>query len=244
MDMHEDFEDSGNWSDKGEIPEGMFNSSVGQALLRAARNMEDELKLPAASRLTTPIPARTLLSESSLTPLSYTSVPVPLDNRSPMPFPSTPTPAPTSTPSTGHSRTLTAGQKGMLKLVNTSIVMLDDIEPEHPLYAPFTDCILRASHVLIKRRDLDGFKTSSVAGISSFLEQLAKIIGMADPPPWAFELTPPPPYSLWHCHPSATVSVGRYGHDPEEIEEGKAGAANPPSSIPATRFWKGCLFQN
>ncbi|KAF7779121.1 hypothetical protein Agabi119p4_3466 [Agaricus bisporus var. burnettii] len=146
--------------------------------------MEDELELPAASHMTTPNPARTR-SESSLTPLSYTSVPVPLDNRSPTPFPSTLTPAPTSTPSTGRSRTLTAGQKGMLKLVNTSIVMLDNIEPEHPLYAPFTDCIVRAAHVLIKRRDL--------AGIGSFSEQLAKIIGSVDPPPRAFELTPPPP---------------------------------------------------
>ncbi|EKM73644.1 hypothetical protein AGABI1DRAFT_134356, partial [Agaricus bisporus var. burnettii JB137-S8] len=185
--------DDGDWSDDEGIPEGMFNSQVGRALLAAARNVEDELEIPAASRLTTPIPARTLLSESSLTPLSYTSVPVPLDNRSPTPFPSTPTPAPTSTPSTGRSRTLTAGQKGMLKLVNTSIVMLDDIEPEHPLYAPFTDCILRAAHVLIKRRDLDGYKTSSVAGIGSFSEQLAKIIGSVDPPPRAFESTPPPP---------------------------------------------------
>ncbi|EKM73743.1 hypothetical protein AGABI1DRAFT_96104, partial [Agaricus bisporus var. burnettii JB137-S8] len=172
----------------------MFNSQVGRALLAAARNVEDELEIPASSRLMTPRPERaTGFPESSLTPLSYTSAPVPLDNRSPTPFQSTPTPAPTSTPSTGRSRTLTAGQKGMLKLVNTSIVMLDDIEPEHPLYAPFTDCILRAAHVLIKRRDLDGYKTSSVTGIGSFSEQLAKIIGLVDPPPQAFESTPPPP---------------------------------------------------
>ncbi|EKM74116.1 hypothetical protein AGABI1DRAFT_133619, partial [Agaricus bisporus var. burnettii JB137-S8] len=134
-----------DWSDDERIPEGMFNSAVGRALLSAARNVEDELEIPAASRLTTPTPSRQTgpvpAASSSLTPLSYASGYPGADNRSPTPFPSTPTPAPTSTPSTGRSRTLTAGQKGMLKLVNTSIVMLDDIEPEHPLYAPFTDCI-------------------------------------------------------------------------------------------------------
>ncbi|XP_006458365.1 hypothetical protein AGABI2DRAFT_115387, partial [Agaricus bisporus var. bisporus H97] len=138
--------DEGDWSDD-EIPEGMYNTSIGRALLQAAARMEDELELPAASRMTTPNPARTTgFPESSLTPLSYTSAPRPLDNPFPAPFPSTPTPAPTSTPSTGRSRVLTAGQKGMLKLVNTSIVMLHDIEPEHP----FTDCILRATYTLIR----------------------------------------------------------------------------------------------
>ncbi|EKM74064.1 hypothetical protein AGABI1DRAFT_133674 [Agaricus bisporus var. burnettii JB137-S8] len=227
MDTREDFEDSGDWSDKGEIPEGMFNSSVGQALLRAARNMEDELELPAASRMTTPNPARTPL-ESSLTPLSYTSVPVSLDNRSPTPFPSTPTPAPTSTPSTGRSRTLTAGQKGMLKLVNTSIVMLDDIEPEHPLYALFTDCILRAAHVLIKRRDLDGYKTSSVAGIGSFSEQLTKIIGSVDPPPRAFESTPPPPTPSGTATPRPRSPSANMDMTPRKSKKAKPAQPTPP----------------
>ncbi|XP_006459846.1 hypothetical protein AGABI2DRAFT_116788 [Agaricus bisporus var. bisporus H97] len=194
MDTREDFEDSGDWSDEGEILEGMFNSAVGRALLQVARNMEDELELPAASRMTAPTPSRQSgLPDSSFTPLSYASGSRGLDKPSPAPFPSTPTPAPTSTPSTGHSRTMTAGQKGMLKLVNTMIVMLDDIEAEHPLYSQFVDCMLRATHTLIKRRDLDGYNVSSVAGIGSFSEQLAKIIGMVDPSPPAFEPTPPPP---------------------------------------------------
>ncbi|KAF7770972.1 hypothetical protein Agabi119p4_6946 [Agaricus bisporus var. burnettii] len=221
--------DDGDWSNDEGIPEGMFNSAVGRALLAAARNVEDKLEIPAASRVTTPNPARTTgFPESSLTPLSYTLVPVPLDNRSPTPFPSTPTPAPTSTPSTGRSRTLTAGQKGMLKLVNTSIVMLDDIEPEHPLYAPFTDCILRAAHVLIKRRDLDGYKTSSVAGIGSFSEQLAKIIGSVDPPPRAFESTPPPPTpsgtaTPWPRSPSADMDM-----TPRKSKKAKPAQPTPP----------------
>ncbi|EKM74109.1 hypothetical protein AGABI1DRAFT_95867 [Agaricus bisporus var. burnettii JB137-S8] len=218
--------DEGDWSDD-EIPEGMYNSSVGRALLQAAAGMEDELELPAASRMTTPNPARTR-SESSLTPLSYTSVPVPLDNRSPTPFPSTPTPAPTSTPSTGRSRTLTAGQKGMLKLVNTSIVMLDDIEPEHPLYAPFTDCILRAAHVLIKRRDLDGYKTSSVAGIGSFSEQLAKIIGSVDPPPRAFESTPPPPTPSGTATPRPRSPSADMDMTPRKSKKAKPAQPTPP----------------
>ncbi|EKM74160.1 hypothetical protein AGABI1DRAFT_133560 [Agaricus bisporus var. burnettii JB137-S8] len=205
----------------------MFNSQVGRALLQAARNMEDELELPAASRMTTPHPARTP-SESSLTPLSYTSVPVPLDNRSPTPFPSTPAPAPTSTPSTGRSRTLTAGQKGMLKLVNTSIVMLDDIKPEHPLYAPFTDCILRAAHVLIKRRDLDGYKTSSVAGIGSFSEQLAKIIGSVDPPPRAFESTPPPPTPSGTATPRPRSPSADMDMTPRKLKKAKPAQPTPP----------------
>ncbi|KAF7770957.1 hypothetical protein Agabi119p4_6931 [Agaricus bisporus var. burnettii] len=218
--------DKGDWSDD-EIPEGMYNSSVGRALLQAAARMEDELELPAASRMTTPNPARTR-SKSSLTPLSYTSVPVPLDNRSLTPFPSTPTPAPTSTPSTGRSRTLTAGQKGMLKLVNTSIVMLDDIEPENPLYAPFTDCILRASHVLIKRRDLDGYKTSSVAGIGSFSEQLAKIIGMVDPPPRAFEPTPPPPTPSGTATPRPRSPSADMDMTPRKSKKVKPAQPTPP----------------
>ncbi|EKM81895.1 hypothetical protein AGABI1DRAFT_126251 [Agaricus bisporus var. burnettii JB137-S8] len=218
--------DEGDWSDD-EIPEGMYNSSVGHALLQAAARMEDELELPAASRMTTPNPARTR-SESSLTPLSYTSVPVPLDNRSLTPFPSTPTPAPTSTPFTGRSRTLTAGQKGMLKLVNTSIVMLDDIEPEHPLYAPFTDCILRASHVLIKRCDLDGYKTSSVAGIGSFSEQLAKIIGMVDPPPRAFEPTPPPPTPSGTATPRPRSPSADMDMTPRKSKKAKPTQPTPP----------------
>ncbi|KAF7777773.1 hypothetical protein Agabi119p4_3845 [Agaricus bisporus var. burnettii] len=86
--------------------------------------------------------------------------------------------------------------KGMIKLVNTSIVMLDDIEPEHPLYVPFMDCILRATHTLIRQRNLDEYNTSSVAGIGSFSEQLAKFIGMVNPPPRAFKPTPPPPTPL------------------------------------------------
>ncbi|KAF7761139.1 hypothetical protein Agabi119p4_10548 [Agaricus bisporus var. burnettii] len=221
--------DDSDWSDDERIPEGMFNSSVGRALLAAARNVEDELEIPAASRVTTPNPARTTgFPESSLTPLSYTSVPVALDKCSPTPFPSTPTPAPTSTPSTGRSRTLTAGQKGMLKLVNTSIVMLDDIEPEHPLYAPFTDCILRAAHVLIKRRDLDGYKTSSVAGIGSFSEQLAKIIGSVDPPPRAFESTPPPPTPSGTATPRPRSPSADMDMTPRKSKKAKPAQPTPP----------------
>ncbi|EKM74259.1 hypothetical protein AGABI1DRAFT_133450 [Agaricus bisporus var. burnettii JB137-S8] len=221
--------DDSDWSDDKRIPEGMFNSSVGRALLAAARNVEDKLEIPAASRVTTPNPARTTgFPESSLTPLSYTSVPVALDKRSPTPFPLTPTLAPTSTPSTGRSRTLTAGQKGMLKLVNTSIVMLDDIEPEHPLYAPFTDCILRAAHVLIKRRDLDGYKTSSVAGIGSFSEQLAKIIGSVDPPPRAFESTPPPPTPSGTATPRPRSPSADMDMTPRKSKKAKPAQPTPP----------------
>ncbi|EKM73231.1 hypothetical protein AGABI1DRAFT_135286 [Agaricus bisporus var. burnettii JB137-S8] len=109
--------DDGDWSDE-EVPEGMFKTSLGRALLQAAGRMEDELELPAASRMTARTPSRTTgFPESSLTPLSYTSAPVPLDNRSPTPFPSTPTPAPTSTPSTGRSRTLTAARTPALRAV-------------------------------------------------------------------------------------------------------------------------------
>ncbi|EKM74439.1 hypothetical protein AGABI1DRAFT_133256 [Agaricus bisporus var. burnettii JB137-S8] len=229
--------DDSDWSNDERIPEGMFNSQVGRALLQAARNVEDELEIPAASRMTTPTPSRQTgpvpAASSSLTPLSYASGYPGADKPSPAPFLSTPTPAPTSTPSTGCSRTLTAGQKGMLKLVNTSIVMLDDIEPEHPLYAPFTDCILRASHVLIKRRDLDGYKTSSVAGIGSFSEQLAKIIGLVDPPPRAFESTPPPPTpsgtaTPWPRSPSADMDM-----TPRKSK--KAAARRPPQQQPPPR---------
>ncbi|KAF7763786.1 hypothetical protein Agabi119p4_8323 [Agaricus bisporus var. burnettii] len=220
--------DDGDWSDE-EVPEGMFKSSLGRALLQAAGRMEDELELPAASRMTARTPSRTTgFPESSLTPLSYTSVPVPLDNRSPTPFPSTPTPAPTSTPSSGRSRTLTAGQKGMIKLVNTSIVMLDDIEPEHPLYAPFTDCILRATHTLIRRRDLDGYNTSSVAGIGSFSEQLAKIIGMVDPPPRAFEPTPPPPTPSGTATPRPRSPSADMDMTPRKSKKAKPAQPTPP----------------
>ncbi|EKM73914.1 hypothetical protein AGABI1DRAFT_133879 [Agaricus bisporus var. burnettii JB137-S8] len=231
--------DDGDWSDE-EVPEGMFKSSLGRALLQAAGRMEDELELPAASRMTARTPSRTTgFPESSLTPLSYTSVPVPLDNRSPTPFPSTPTPAPTSTPSSGRSRTLTAGQKGMIKLVNTSIVMLDDIEPEHPLYAPFTDCILRATHTLIRRRDLDGYNTSSVAGIGSFSEQLAKIIGMVDPPPRAFEPTPPPPTPSGTATPRPRSPSADMDMTPRKSKKAKPAQPTPPPPPQPPVFWEG-----
>ncbi|EKM74031.1 hypothetical protein AGABI1DRAFT_133717, partial [Agaricus bisporus var. burnettii JB137-S8] len=50
--------DDGDWSDE-EVPEGMFKSSLGRALLQAAGRMEDELELPAASRMTARTPSRT-----------------------------------------------------------------------------------------------------------------------------------------------------------------------------------------
>ncbi|KAF7760484.1 hypothetical protein Agabi119p4_11160 [Agaricus bisporus var. burnettii] len=224
--------DDSDWSDDKRIPEGMFNSAVGRALLSAARNVEDELEILAASRMTTPTPSRQTgpvpAASSSLTSLSYASGYPGADNRSPTPFPSTPTPAPTSTPSTGCSRTLTTGQKGMLKLINTSIVMLDDIEPKHPLYAPFTDCILRASHVLIKRRDLDGYKTSSVAGIGSFSEQLAKIIGSVNPPPQAFESTPPPPTPSGTATPRPRSPSADMDMTPRKLKKAKPAQLTPP----------------
>ncbi|EKM82906.1 hypothetical protein AGABI1DRAFT_125372 [Agaricus bisporus var. burnettii JB137-S8] len=85
-------------------------------------------------------------------------------------------------------------------------------EANHPLYSQFVDCMLRATHTLIKRRDLDGYNVSSVAGISSFSEQLAKIIGMVDPLPPAFEPTPPPPTPSgtapsWPRSPSADMDM-------------------------------------
>ncbi|XP_006455395.1 hypothetical protein AGABI2DRAFT_121317 [Agaricus bisporus var. bisporus H97] len=241
MDTCEDFEDLGDWSDEGEIPEGMFNSAVGRALLQAARNMEDELELPAASRMTAPIPSRQSgLPDFSFTPLSYASGSRGLDKPSPALFPSTPTPAPTSTPSSGCSRVLTAGQKGMIKLINTTIRMFEDIEGDHPLYAQFTDCVVRATHTIIKRRDLDDTKISSVAGIGSFSEQLAMIIGSVDPPPPALEPTPPPPT------PSATVSPTPppppqppiFGKDPVPSKNNtyaKAAARRPPQQQPPLR---------
>ncbi|KAF7760490.1 hypothetical protein Agabi119p4_11166 [Agaricus bisporus var. burnettii] len=224
--------DDSDWSDDERIPEGMFNSAVGRALLSAARNVEDELEIPAASRMTTPTPSRQTgpvpAASSSLTSLSYASGYPGADNQSLMPFPSTPTPAPTSTPSTGRSRVLTAGQKGMLKLINTSIVMMDDIEPEHLLYAPFTDCILRATHVLIKRRDLDGYKTSSVAGIGSFSEQLAKLIGTIDPPPRAFESTPPPPTPSGTATPRPRSPLADMDMTPRKSKKAKPVQPTPP----------------
>ncbi|KAF7761112.1 hypothetical protein Agabi119p4_10521 [Agaricus bisporus var. burnettii] len=222
--------DDGDWSDE-EVPEGMLRSQLGRALLQAAGRMEDELELPAVSRIMQPTPSRRSgLPESSspLTPLSYTSDFQGFANPPPAPFLSTLTPAPTSTPSTGRSRTMTAGQKGMLKLVNTTIVMLDNIEAEHPLYSQFVDCMLRAIHTLIKRRDLDGYNVSSVAGIGSFSEQLAKIIGMVDPPPRAFEPTPPPPTTSGTATPRPRSPSADMDMTPRKSKKAKPAQPTPP----------------
>ncbi|XP_006459856.1 hypothetical protein AGABI2DRAFT_142268 [Agaricus bisporus var. bisporus H97] len=243
MDTREDFEDTGDWSDKGEIPEGMFNSVVGRALLRAARNMEDELELPAASRMTAltpsrqtgPVPAAT----SSFTPLSYASGHPGADKSSPASFPSTPTPALTSTPSSGCSRALTAGQKGMIKLINTTVCMFEDIEGDHPLYVQFTDCVVQATHTIIKRHNLDDTKISSVAGIGSFSEQLAMIIGSVDPLPPALEPTPPPPTPSGTApsrpqSPSADMDM-----TPRKSKKAKPAQPTPPPPPQPPIFGKG-----
>ncbi|EKM74320.1 hypothetical protein AGABI1DRAFT_133398 [Agaricus bisporus var. burnettii JB137-S8] len=117
--------------------------------------------------------------------------------------------------------------------------MLDDIEPEHPLYAPFTDCILRAAHVLIKRRDLDGYKTSSVAGIGSFSEQLAKIIGSVDPPPRAFESTPPPPTPSGTATPRPRSPSADMDMTPRKSKKAKPAQPTPPPPPQPPIFWKG-----
>ncbi|XP_006458361.1 hypothetical protein AGABI2DRAFT_176738 [Agaricus bisporus var. bisporus H97] len=190
--------------------------------------------------MTAPTPSRQSgLPDSSFTPLSYALGSRGLDKPSPAPFLSTPTPAPTSTPSTGRSRTMTAGQKGMLKLVNTTIVMLDDIEAEHPLYSQFVDCMLRATHTLIKRRDLDGYNVSSVVGIGLFSEQLAKIIGMVDPSPPAFEPTPPPPTPSGTApsrprSPSADMDM-----TPRKSKKAKPAQLTPPPPPQPPVFGKG-----
>ncbi|KAF7761204.1 hypothetical protein Agabi119p4_10613 [Agaricus bisporus var. burnettii] len=228
-----DIDTAGNdsdWSDE-EVPEGMFKSSLGRALLQAAGRMEDELELPVSSRMTVPTPPRRSgLPEpsSSLTPLLYASDFRGFANPSPAPFPSTPTPAPTSTPSTGCSHVLTAGQKGMIKLMNTSITMLDDIEAEHPLYEQFTDCILQATHTLIKQRDLDKYQLSSVAGIGSFSEQLAATIGSVDPPPPALESNPPPPTPSGTATPRPWSPSVDMDMTPRKPKKAKPAQATPP----------------
>ncbi|EKM79053.1 hypothetical protein AGABI1DRAFT_91698 [Agaricus bisporus var. burnettii JB137-S8] len=123
---------------------------------------------------------------------------------------------------------MTAGQKGMIKLINTTIRMFEDIEGDHPLYAQFTDCVVQATHTIIRRRDLDDTKISSVAGIGSFSEQLAMIIGSVDPPPPALEPTPPPPTPSGTATPRPRSPSADMDMTPRKSKKAKPAQPTPP----------------
>ncbi|XP_006455391.1 hypothetical protein AGABI2DRAFT_121312 [Agaricus bisporus var. bisporus H97] len=170
--------DDGDWSDE-QVPEGMFKSSLGCALLQAAGRMEDELELLAFSRMTAPTPPRRSgLPEPSsfLTPLS---------------------------------------QKGMIKLLNTSILMLEDI------------CSTSSSRTVYYGQHTPLSRGAILIGTSSLpLRVLAR--SQVDPLPLALEPTPPPPTPSGTATPRPRSPLADMDMTPHKSKKAKPAQPTPP----------------